>query len=93
MGAQDMQTISNNAWREAFGYDVQAFQQETAGARAQAEGKQAMRNTLLTGGMQMWGGGLDLMTSGLGMGGGGKSSKPETVSSAGGSYKSYGNYV
>ena len=51
-GAEDVETIRNNAWREAFG-----FKSEALGARQQADllrlgGASESRSTLITGGLQ-----------------------------------------
>lgn len=54
-GALDALTIKNNAWREAWGYRVEALNSTFAGEFAKLEGKSASRQTLLTGGMQALG--------------------------------------
>lgn len=51
-GAIDALKIRNNAWREAWGYRVEANNSTFAGEFAKIEGKSAARQTLLTGGMQ-----------------------------------------
>lgn len=52
IGAKDALTIKNNAWREAWGFKVQAIQMGAQGEFAKmAAGNQA-RNTMLTGGLQ-----------------------------------------
>jgi hypothetical protein len=51
-GAIDALKIRNNAWREAWGYRVEANNSTFAGEFAKIEGKSAAKQTLLTGGMQ-----------------------------------------
>lgn len=58
IGALDALTAKNNAWREAWGYKMQASQYRGAGAMASLAADNESRNTLLTGGMQMLGYGL-----------------------------------
>lgn len=50
-GSMDAQTIKNNAWREAWGYRVQANDYSGQGAMANLAAKNKARNTILTGGM------------------------------------------
>lgn len=50
-GALDALTIKNNAWREAWGYRVQANDYRGQGAMASLSAKNAARNTILTGGL------------------------------------------
>lgn len=51
MAAQDALTVKNNAWREAWGYKVQANQATLGGQFAKIGGDAAANSTLLTGGM------------------------------------------
>lgn len=50
-GALDVLTIKNNAWREAWGYKVEANNSTFAGKFAQITGEGQSRMTLITGGM------------------------------------------
>lgn len=52
LGALDVLTIRNNAYREAWGYRVQALEFGTQGKFADLEARAKARNTLLTGGLQ-----------------------------------------
>jgi hypothetical protein len=52
MGAMDELTAKNNAWREAWGYRVESANETARGRFAKLAAKNAMRNTLLTGGLQ-----------------------------------------
>lgn len=52
MGARDMLTIKNNAWREAWGYKVEAQNHAGNAAMEKAAGENRYKNTLLTGGLQ-----------------------------------------
>lgn len=54
-GTQDEMTIRNNAWREAWGYKVQATNYGNQGAMSYAAGQRGATNSLLTGGMQALG--------------------------------------
>jgi len=51
LGGEDILTIKNNAWREAWGYRVQAEDYRNKGTWAKMSGRNEARNTLLTGGM------------------------------------------
>jgi len=51
LGALDVLTIRNNAYREAWGYRAQALDYTTQGKFASLEAKARARNTLLTGGL------------------------------------------
>lgn len=55
MGELDALTAKNNAWREAWGYKVQANQYTNQGSFAELAADNQSRNTLLTGGMQALG--------------------------------------
>lgn len=55
LGNEDADTVSNNAWREAFGYRVKADQYRAEGQMAEIAGKQKASSTLLTGGLQALG--------------------------------------
>lgn len=52
MGALDELTVKNNAWREAWGFKVQAANDETGARFARLSSRSATRSTLLTGGLQ-----------------------------------------
>ncbi len=52
LSAMDAMQVKNNAWKEAWGFKVQALNTRAEGSWAQAAGQAAARNTLLTGGMQ-----------------------------------------
>lgn len=52
IGQQDIMTIRNNAWREAWGYRMEAQNQRASGAMASRARQFEARNTLLTGGIQ-----------------------------------------
>lgn len=58
LGALDELTISNNAWRESFGYRVQATDYGFQGQFAKLAARNEARNTLLTGGAQIVNSGL-----------------------------------
>lgn len=60
--ARDKVTIRNNAWRQSWGYKVEAFKQRTAGAYGLAAAENTARNTILTGGLK----GFAEMTTGFG---------------------------
>ncbi len=49
-GELDVQTIKNNAWREAWGYKVQANNYTSQGKFAQLAGKAEATSSILTGG-------------------------------------------
>jgi hypothetical protein len=52
LSAQDVQRAKNNAWREAWGYRVQANQTRMGAQMASEAGNRAASNTLLTGGIR-----------------------------------------
>jgi len=52
LGALDAWDIKNNAWREAWGYRVEANRYTTQGQFAKITSTAKARNTLLTGGLQ-----------------------------------------
>lgn len=52
LGAMDALTVRNNAWREAFGYRVQAEDMRGQAAIAYQASKSNSRNTLISGGLQ-----------------------------------------
>lgn len=58
IGAQDALTIKNNAWREAFGYRQQAQQDRFQGQIARSTAEFQANQTLLTGGLDALGHGL-----------------------------------
>jgi len=58
-GAIDVETIRNNAYREAWGYKVQALDLGMKGSMAMLSGESQARNTLLTGGLNTLNLGLD----------------------------------
>lgn len=51
LGAEDVQTIKNNAWREAWGYKVQALDYSGQAKYAKNSAKFNSRQTILTGGL------------------------------------------
>lgn len=52
LGELDAQTIRNNAWREAWGYQVESNNQRSQGEFAQLSANAQASNTLLTGGLR-----------------------------------------
>lgn len=52
MGALDIATIRNNAWREAWGYKVEAGNLRSSAKMTSLSAKYKARTTLLTGGMK-----------------------------------------
>lgn len=52
LGAEDIETIKNNAWREAWGYRVQASTYNSKAGFASVSSKFNANQTLLTGGLQ-----------------------------------------
>lgn len=52
MASENLQTIRNNAWREAWGYRVQAVSGQGQAAQTRLAQNNVMGNTLLTGGLQ-----------------------------------------
>jgi hypothetical protein len=52
LGAEDVMTIKNNAWREAWGYKVQAQDYQSQGEFARISANSNAKQTLLTGGLQ-----------------------------------------
>jgi hypothetical protein len=67
----DADTIKTNAWREAWGYRVQASESRQRGNLAKAGADRAAGNTLLTGGLKAIGYGLQGAYSFGSIGGGG----------------------
>lgn len=53
MGAVDAQEIKNNAWREAWGYRVQAEDYRSRGRFAEITARQKSRSTILTTGLNI----------------------------------------
>lgn len=53
IGANEADTIKNNAWRQAWGLRTQADQFEATGRMAKLQSKARQRSTLLTGGMNL----------------------------------------
>lgn len=51
-GSDDVMTITNNAYREAYGYKSQAGQLRMAGDAARSTAEMKAKNTLVTGGLQ-----------------------------------------
>ena len=51
LGALDIATIRNNAWREAWGYKVEGTNLRSSANMTRIAAKQNARNTLVTGGM------------------------------------------
>lgn len=56
--ARDAVTVRNNAWREAWGYKVEAINQTASGQFVSASAKFRSSDTLMTGGMQALGYGI-----------------------------------
>lgn len=52
LGAEDVQTIKNNAWREAWGYRVQALDYNSKAGFTSVASRFNSNQTLLTGGLQ-----------------------------------------
>lgn len=52
MSEIDIMTVKNNAWRESWGYKVEATQMQGAGRMAALSANVESTNTLLTGGLQ-----------------------------------------
>lgn len=48
-GAEDVETIRNNAWRESFGYKTQALEQRTQAQFTRTTGKFRSKQAILTG--------------------------------------------
>jgi hypothetical protein len=71
MGEQDAMTVSNNAWREAWGYRVEAHNATMKGELAKAAAKNEANNTLLTGGLKALGSLADVSGKFRKVGGGG----------------------
>lgn len=78
MGAVDAQEIKNNAWREAWGYRVQAANYYSLGRFAEITARQRARKTILTGGLSI----LNTFASSSG-GSSGYSSKSSSGSASG----------
>lgn len=57
-GALDVQTIKNNAWREAWGYKTQAIANTAEGRISQIAASQNIQSTILTGGLNAVNSGL-----------------------------------
>ena len=53
LGAMDVLTIRNNAFRESWGYDIQASEYRSQAGFAQTTAKFRSAQTILTGGMQL----------------------------------------
>lgn len=51
LAAMDAEAVRTNAWREAWGYRVEALNAGTTGALAASAGRVSAANTLLTGGL------------------------------------------
>lgn len=74
LGAMDEMTVQNNAWRQAWGFGVQSEDYRNTARFTQMSGRNAARNTILTGGLQAIGegaGGFKTQGAGAGMQGGG----------------------
>lgn len=59
LAAQDVLTIKNNAWREAWGYRVQANDLRGKGKYAKAAAENEAASTMLTGGLKFFKGAAD----------------------------------
>lgn len=55
MGEEDVRTVKNNAWREAWGLRTQAQNTRASGGMAESAGKNAASMTLLTGAVRAGG--------------------------------------
>lgn len=92
-GALDVLTIKNNAWREAWGYKVEALNSTFSGKYAEMEGKYGARQALISGGLQALGSGVQAIGSMY------KSQQPTSiydtnkasVATTGASYSDYSN--
>lgn len=94
MGEQEAQMIKNNAWREAWGYQMEAQNQRTAGQFAQSSAQYRANNTVLTGGMRAINSGLRdayQFSGGFTGGGSGGMRTGSPRPSAGSSYRDYSN--
>jgi hypothetical protein len=58
MSAQDAMTAKNNAWREAWGYKIQASSYGSQGRFAEMAAQNSSRNTLITGGLSFLSSGM-----------------------------------
>mgnify|MGYP001313562262 CR=1 FL=1 len=67
LGALDIVTIRNNAWKQAWGYKVEASNDRANAAMTKISAKYAARSTLITGGMNA----ASSIMSGFAAGGGG----------------------
>ncbi len=54
-GALSEETIKSNAWKQAWGFGVEASNDTSEAAMTQLEGKAQSQNTMLTGGMKFLG--------------------------------------
>lgn len=71
MGALDIATIRNNAWKQAWGFQVQATNLRSQANMTRIQGKYNARQTLITGGMKAAGSIMSGFSSaGSGAGGG-----------------------
>lgn len=59
LGEMDAMTIKNNAWREAWGYRVQAAQGRSQAEFTRMASRNEARSTLLTGGMKALSSGVE----------------------------------
>lgn len=68
VGAEDVETIKNNAWKEAWGYQVQSQEYRSQAEFARISGKYKRSQTIATGGLQfardISGGALDFAKNG-----------------------------
>lgn len=89
IGTEDVMTIKNNAWREAWGFKVSALNSRSEGAMAELAGKNAADATLLSGGLAALGhvakGGYEFFGNTKSSGGGTPIERPK-VASAGSSF-------
>ena len=91
MSEEDVATAKTNAWREAWGYKMQAVNASGAAQMASIAGRNQARNSLLTGGIQA----LNYGTQAYGKMQGYSMREPAAAptATAGGSYSNYGNYA
>lgn len=64
LGEKDVMTIKNNAWREAWGLKVEAQNHRANAVMGRAAGENRARMTLLTGGLQAAGYGMQAAKGG-----------------------------
>jgi len=95
LGAMDALRIKNNAWREAWGYKVEAVNTTAAGNLAYSGLRQKGKETLLTAGAQALSQGASIGASMAGNASGGTaaSPRPSGTVTTGRSYTNYAGYA